>query len=195
MHSFTTATLAVLLSLLARSVSAHPSPFDPRTQSPKNLHIPISELLVGSKIESSGTGSQKTDVYSVPASDITKRIPIGHPCPNEPCCKKLGDYFTQEYRWTTKSWTQHLGATRRISEAICPPGSVTNSRTVSYSYSINVQVGPDLKFGPDILDKFGIRVGFAYTWGYVFGLALSNDDNTPATTMSFYDHMAECIRS
>lgn len=165
MRSFTAAILAVLLSVLAQFISAHPSGPESRAE-PETIHVPIEELLKDAKVESSGTGGQTTDVVSVPGAPA-KRSPIGNPCANEPCCTLLGqgEYFTQQYRWKTDHWTQQRGFTRRISEPICPPGSVTNSRTISYSYSINVQLGPDLKFGPEILDKFGIRVGFSYTWG------------------------------
>ena len=164
MRSFPTAVLAVLLSALSYCISAHPYTFDSRAE-PNTIHVPIEDLLVGSTVVSSETASQDTDLFDVPAT--SKRSPIGNPCANEPCCTKLGmgNYHTKRYRWTNKNATQSLGATRRISEAICPPGSVTNSRTISYSYSVSIMVGPDLKFDSGILSNFGIRASFAYTWG------------------------------
>lgn len=173
MRYFDTANLAVLLSILTPFASAHPSFFDSRAL-PQTDVVPINDLLVESKVELSGTGSGETLHVVMPASDkrephvmeFDKRTPIGNPCANDPCCKALGiNKFQDVYRWRTSTWSQSLGAVSRISEPICPPGSVSNSRTISYQASINVQLGPDLKFGPSILDKFGIRVGFAYTWG------------------------------
>ncbi|EDU48903.1 hypothetical protein PtrSN002B_011653 [Pyrenophora tritici-repentis] len=173
MRSFTTAI--VLLSIFSDFTSAHPSFLNSRAQS-KTVKVPIEDLLKGSTIERSGKGDGTIYSFSVPAkkpvsarseseSDLVKRI--GNPCANDPCCTILSnpDTFKKEYRWELKNWSQHLGKPQAISQPICPPGSVTNSRTVSYTWSINVNLGPDLKFGPSILDKFGIRVGFAYSWG------------------------------
>ncbi|KAF5249567.1 hypothetical protein FANTH_5160 [Fusarium anthophilum] len=69
-------------------------------------------------------------------------------------------------RWITQSTSKVSGAVHRISEPLCPPGTIGKSYAYSYSYQINVNAGPDIK-GAVIpyLDKFGIRAGFSYTWG------------------------------
>ncbi|CAE7020545.1 hypothetical protein PTTW11_03086 [Pyrenophora teres f. teres] len=178
MRSFTTAI--VLLSILSEFASAHPSFISPRAE-PKPVKIPIEELFEGSTIEKSGKGDGTIYSFTMPKSDTKKPASggsdsesdliagskIGNPCANDPCCTLLGngESFEQVPRWEMKDWSQHLGLSRAISQPLCPPGSVTDSTAVSYTYSINVQLGPDLKFGPAILDKFGIRVGFAWTWG------------------------------
>jgi hypothetical protein len=167
-----TTFVAVLLSM-SEVISGHPSFFESRAQS-KHIRVPIDQLLKGSKVEKSGKGSAKVvsvDTRGSSANDHlfknTRVRPQGadFSCHNDPCCPDVNTPFHDKTHFDSVVWSQHLGITRRISEAVCPPGGITKSNTLSYSYSINVQVGPDLKFGPAILDKFGIRVGFAYTWG------------------------------
>ncbi|EUC29267.1 hypothetical protein COCCADRAFT_106975 [Bipolaris zeicola 26-R-13] len=169
-----------LLSIFSDPTSAHPSVLDPRAQT-KNINIPIGQILQNSKVEKSGKGTQGPlkfkgtlppelkSLYKsmAPKPDPLKESKMGqNVCLGDPCCTKYNDgKVTPTPFFEVSEWSQHLGIPRRISEPLCPPGSVTNSRTISYTYSINVNIGPDLKFGPSILDKFGIRVGFAYTWG------------------------------
>jgi hypothetical protein len=48
------------------------------------------------------------------------------------------------FRWETQSVTQYRGGLHRISDPLCPPGTISKSYTFSYSYSVSVQAGPDL---------------------------------------------------
>ncbi|KAE8860160.1 hypothetical protein PTNB73_07770 [Pyrenophora teres f. teres] len=62
-------------------------------------------------------------------------------------------------------WSKFLGDTRVMSSPLCGPGSITNSYTATYSYSISGTIGTG--FGPvaSIFKGIDISVGFAYTWG------------------------------
>jgi hypothetical protein len=133
-----------------------------------DMPISIEEMLGPNPTVVSTENEDGSYTYSWddPDSDTTSkelqsRAGGFQPCSNSPC--SCGT--TTRYQWSTFAYSQYLGDMQRISEPLCPPGSITNSRTYSYSYSINVQAGPDLKFTAGILDKLGIRVGFSYTWG------------------------------
>ncbi|KAF5019540.1 hypothetical protein F66182_8455 [Fusarium sp. NRRL 66182] len=90
-------------------------------------------------------------------------VPFG--CSSGDMCKCQPKRF-KSLRWATKRTSRVSGFVHRISEPLCPPGTIGKSYTYSYSYQISVQAGPDIKgaFIP-YLDKFGIRAGFSYTWG------------------------------
>ncbi|KAJ5166216.1 uncharacterized protein N7482_004997 [Penicillium canariense] len=69
------------------------------------------------------------------------------------------------YEWQTQNWNTVRSNTHQISDTLCPPGSISKTYTKSYSYQVSVQAGPDLKIGLGVLEKFALRVGYAYTWG------------------------------
>ncbi|KAH8773084.1 hypothetical protein F5882DRAFT_465015 [Hyaloscypha sp. PMI_1271] len=105
-------------------------------------------------------------------SGLEARIAPANPCPSVCSC----DVKTV-YTWTTQNWNKVAGNTHQISDPLCPPGSITKSYTYSYSYSLSVQAGPDLKIPIPYLDKFGIRGGFAYTWGHATSYTVSSSDS------------------
>ncbi|KAJ5153548.1 uncharacterized protein N7482_010026 [Penicillium canariense] len=86
--------------------------------------------------------------------------------------------WTTSYSWETVSYSTVAGNLHKISDPLCPPGSISNSYTLSYSYQLSVQAGPDLKIPIKYLDKFGLRAGFSYTWGHA---------QTTAYTVSWTD--------
>ncbi|KAF5579294.1 hypothetical protein FPCIR_11176 [Fusarium pseudocircinatum] len=108
------------------------------------------------------TVSAKTESGDVEARGIASP-PFG--CSFGDMCNCQPKRF-KSVRWVTQSTSKVSGAVHRISEPLCPPGTIGKSYAYSYSYQISVQAGPDIK-GAVIpyLDKFGIRAGFSYTWG------------------------------
>ncbi|KAF7173444.1 hypothetical protein CNMCM5623_005652 [Aspergillus felis] len=84
-------------------------------------------------------------------------------------CEPCKCVYNQQvwYEWQTQNWNTVRGNTHQISDTLCPPGSISKTYTKSYTYQVSVQAGPDFnkKLGPGVLEKFGLRVGFSYTWG------------------------------
>jgi hypothetical protein len=60
----------------------------------------------------------------------------------EPCQSALNQ--ETDYVWQTQNWNTVQGNTHQISDPLCPPGSISKSYTISYSYQVNVNFGPDL---------------------------------------------------
>ncbi|KAH7364378.1 hypothetical protein BKA65DRAFT_546262 [Rhexocercosporidium sp. MPI-PUGE-AT-0058] len=98
---------------------------------------------------------------NITSSGLEARIAPANPCPGICSCG-----VETVYAWTTKNWNTVSGNTHQVSNPLCPPGSIAKSYSYTYSYSLSVQAGPDLKIPIPYLDKFGIRGGFSYTWGY-----------------------------
>ncbi|OOQ86168.1 hypothetical protein PEBR_22639 [Penicillium brasilianum] len=79
------------------------------------------------------------------------------------------------------------GNTHQISDSLCPPGSISKTYTKSYSYQVSVQAGPDLKLGVGVLEKFGLRAGFSYTWGKAVATSYGVSWTTPGQQHPFIE--------
>lgn len=85
---------------------------------------PISQD-VSDKDTTEKSSSNLNDNYEYEDDSSVGASQIGNPHANDPC------YSTRTvYKWTTKSWSQHVGPPQRISEPVCPPASITKSKTL-----------------------------------------------------------------
>ncbi|KAG5743715.1 hypothetical protein H9Q69_013964 [Fusarium xylarioides] len=132
-------------------VGPHPSTLSPTTAYNSEYSVPRNL-----------TDSAETESGDVEARGFASP-PFG--CSFGDMCKCQPKRF-KAVRWVARRTSKVSGAVHRISQPLCPPGTIGKSYTYSYSYQISVQAGPDIK-GAVIpyLDKFGIRTGFSYTLG------------------------------
>ncbi|KAL7779762.1 hypothetical protein CFE70_009779 [Pyrenophora teres f. teres 0-1] len=138
----------------------------------RDLQWDISKLTVGEPVDT-GRG----DEISIPQlanfnltdhnGQLVYDIPTGGIDISEEMFVKLSGNKSGYKTWQliNVDWSKFLGDTRVMSSPLCGPGSITNSYTATYSYSISGTIGTG--FGPvaSIFKGIDISVGFAYTWG------------------------------
>ncbi|KAF4976134.1 hypothetical protein FZEAL_7153 [Fusarium zealandicum] len=158
----------MLSAVAARSVPKRPT-------EPILREVSINDML-GPNPSTISSTTEYNKEYSVPVNtndaakaetgDIEARgFGVPYRCSFGDMCNCQPKRF-KSIRWVTQSTSTIRGAVHRISEPLCPPGTIGKSFTFSYSFQLSLQAGPDIK-GAVIpyLDKFGIRAGFSYTWG------------------------------
>ncbi|KAF4169670.1 hypothetical protein CNMCM6936_006829 [Aspergillus lentulus] len=110
-------------------------------------------------------------------------------------CEPCKCSFNQQvwYEWQTQNWNTVVGNTHLLSDPLCPPGSISKSWTKSWSHQISVQAGPDLKIGAGILEKFGIRAGYSYTWWHAeatqYGVSWNKDGQQHPFVATFHPNI------
>ncbi|KAF4308881.1 hypothetical protein GTA08_BOTSDO01808 [Botryosphaeria dothidea] len=68
-------------------------------------------------------------------------------------------------RFTTTNWNKFYGNLRSMSSPLCGPGTISKTYTASYSWQVSGSIDPSVKLDAGFLEKLGVKVGFAYTWG------------------------------
>ncbi|EKG11366.1 hypothetical protein MPH_11527 [Macrophomina phaseolina MS6] len=81
-------------------------------------------------------------------------------CPNPCAC---GTHRT--YSLADSNWNKFYGNLRSMSSPLCGPGTIAKTYTASYSWQVSGSIDPSFKLDAGFLEKLGVKVGFAYTWG------------------------------
>ncbi|EDU47587.1 predicted protein [Pyrenophora tritici-repentis Pt-1C-BFP] len=63
------------------------------------------------------------------------------------------------------SWSKFLGETKVMSSPLCGPGSISNTFTATYSYSVSTTITTGAGPVASVWKGIDISVGFSYTWG------------------------------
>jgi hypothetical protein len=131
---------SAIMAFLAQSISAAVVIRQSKEASIYDM-LGSNPTLVSNTTDYNGVFYQKHDDDPNEESKVGGGAPFG--CSTGNLCDCQPRRF-KSFRWETQSTSQFRGGLHRISEPLCPPGTISKSYTYSYSYQVSVQAGPDL---------------------------------------------------